>query len=82
MSNHTRDYLLLEMAGSHCHTTLILNHALWLGLFVFLIIFSIHFHPDKKVQLHFQIYALIRTHTQSFPSHSFYGKKCQNNYAK
>lgn len=51
-----------QMAGT-CLTTLILNHALWLGLFVFLIIFfspilvSSHFHPVliKKVaqsQLH------------------------------
>lgn len=32
------------------HTTLIQNHALWLGLFVFLIIFAIHFHPISQIK--------------------------------
>lgn len=53
-SNHSQDYSLpLKITnGRHCYTTLILNHALWLGLFVFLIIFSpsifTHFSADKK----------------------------------
>lgn len=69
-------------------TTLIQNHALWLGLFVFLIIFAIHFHPIfliKKVpkpNLKLKIYVPSQTHKVNFLFLWLSCEKCQNNYAE
>lgn len=54
------------------HTTLIQNHALWLGLFVFLITFVNHFHPIflikkvPKLNLKLKIYVPSQTHKVNF----------------
>ena len=71
------------------HTTLIQNHALWLGLFVFLITFVIHFHPIflikkvPKLNLKLKIYLRSQRHKVKFPFSFWLScEKYQNNGAE